>query len=67
MAKVVWVCFKEALGWDRVPVSLQDIFDYWVPLGCSDYLIKLVVLSIILWGLWNTRNKMGIEKKFPVF
>jgi len=62
IAKAVWVCFKEALGWDRVPSSFQDIFDYWVPLGCSDYHIKFFILSIILWDLWNIRNKGDREE-----
>ena len=26
MVKNVWSCFKEALGWDRIPHNLQDIF-----------------------------------------
>jgi hypothetical protein len=50
------------LRWDRVPSSFQDIFDYWVPLGCSDYHIKFFILSIILWGLWNIRNKGDREE-----
>lgn len=25
IAKVVWFCFKEAMGWDRVPTSSQDV------------------------------------------
>lgn len=29
------------------------------------YNIKIFVLTIVLWGWWSTRNKMGIEKKFP--
>ena len=33
MAKFVWSCFKEALGWDRIPVSWQDLLDNWIPLG----------------------------------
>ena len=33
MAKFVWSCFKEALGWDRIPASWQDLLDNWIPLG----------------------------------
>ena len=25
-ARFTWACFKEALGWDRSPISLQDFF-----------------------------------------
>jgi hypothetical protein len=48
-----------------MPSSLQDVFDKWIPLVGNNYHIKLFMLAIILWGLWNVRNKMGIEKKFP--
>lgn len=49
------------MGWDRVPTSMDDIIDNWIPLGCQDYHIKLFIFATILWGLWNIRNKMGIE------
>jgi len=25
VAKVIWACFKEALGWDRFAGSIQDV------------------------------------------
>lgn len=33
ISRMVWFCFKEAPGWDRVPSSLKDIFYNWIPLG----------------------------------
>lgn len=64
IARPIWFSFKEALGWDRVPQSMQDVFDFWIPMGGRDYHIKLSTFVIVLWGLWNVRNKIGIEKKF---
>ena len=64
IARTIWFSFKEALGWDRTPQSMQDVFYYWIPIGGRDYRIKLFIFVIVLWGLWNIRNKMGIEKKF---
>jgi hypothetical protein len=61
VAKVIWACFKEALGWDRSAGSIQDVFKNWIPLECKDYHIKLFMFSGILWGLWHVRNEMGIE------
>ena len=65
MARFVWASFKEALGWDRVPTSLTDIFDHWIPLGCKDYELKLFTFVIIAWALWVSRNKIRIQKCFP--
>ena len=34
-------------------------------LQSSNYHVKFFVLSIMLWSLWTTRNKTGVEKRFP--
>jgi hypothetical protein len=65
VAKFVWICFKEALGWDRVPTSLQSYLEGWVPLGCDNYKSKLFALGVVLWILWITRNKFAIEGVCP--
>lgn len=64
LARSIWACFKEALGWDRAPCSLQDFFDNWLPLNSKQYHVKLFAFSVVLWSIWTTRNKMGIERKF---
>jgi hypothetical protein len=64
-ARFVWSCFAESLGWDRAPRSLQDFLDLWLPFGCANYNLKLVLLTTVMWGLWTTRNKRAIEGKFP--
>lgn len=46
IARSVWFCFKEALGWDRVPQSFSDVMDNWIPLGEKNYHIKLGPLEI---------------------
>lgn len=63
IARVVWYCIKEALGWDRVPRSLQDVFDHWIVMGEKNYHVKLFMSAIVLWGLWNVRTKMGLLKE----
>ena len=61
MVKNVWSCFKEALGWDRIPHNLQDIFYSWLQLNCRNYHVKIFISAIVLWSIWNIRNKMGIQ------
>ena len=64
IARFVWSCFKEALGWDRAPTSLWEVFWDWVPVGCTDYDPKLFSFTIICWSLWLSRHKMRMEKEF---
>ena len=61
---LTWICAKEALGWDRTPISMQDLLDKWLPLGSQNYSLKLYITSGVLWVLWNIRNKMAIEGTF---
>ena len=65
MARFVWASFKEALGWDRAPNSLTDLFDHWITLGCKDYELRLFHFVIVAWGIWVTRNKIRIQNWFP--
>lgn len=39
--------------------------EHWIPLGGHNYQTKIFILIILLWGLWNVRNKIAIERKFP--
>ena len=61
----VWSCFKEALGWNKVPDNLGVVFWEWIPLGSADYNLKLFSFAVIWWSFWLSLNKMILEKKFP--
>jgi hypothetical protein len=65
ISRFVWVSFKEALGWDKQPDNMRGVFWDWVPLGCTEYDLKLFTFAIIWWALWLTRSKMRMESKFP--
>lgn len=48
------------LGWDRVPINLDEVQDCYG--GRGDYHTELSILATaILCGLWNVQNKIGIE------
>ena len=64
LARFVWACAKEAFQWDRVPTSLQDFLEGWMPMGCVLYNPKMLTFVGLLWSLWNVRNKMTIEGVF---
>ena len=63
-ARFTWACLKEALGWTRNPVCLQEFLDNWVPLGCKQYSLKIFLMTIVLWGLCTSRNKRVMKGKF---
>lgn len=50
ITRIIWACFKEALGWDRCPLSMQDILGNWIVLGGKDYHVKLFLFTSIVWG-----------------
>lgn len=37
ISRLVWFCFKEVLGWDKAPTSLQEVFEHWLPLKVHNY------------------------------
>ena len=64
LARFTWTCAKEALGWVRVPMSMIDFLEGWLPLGCKNYEQKMLIFAGVLWALWNFRNKMVIKGVF---
>lgn len=64
LAKFIWSCIGEAIGWERPPISLQDFMNNWANRG-ENYNLIIFCLAIVLWGLWTTRNKYSIEEIFP--
>jgi hypothetical protein len=66
-SRLVWFYFKEALGWDKVPISLQEVFEHWLPLGVHNYDIKLFMLAIILQGSLECKKQNGDRKTLSTF
>jgi hypothetical protein len=62
-----WFVLREKYCWlvaDK-PSEQADCLEGWIPLGCSDYKLKLFILGVVLWILWTTRNKFAIEGGCP--
>jgi len=65
LAITIWACFKEALGWDRMPRSLQDFFEEWLPLHCSKYHVKFFYLCCCIMGDLECKKQNGDRKEIP--
>jgi hypothetical protein len=48
MAKFIWTCCRDAMGWGRPPDSLQEVWEVLVPLGCFDHKLKLFLVGVVL-------------------
>lgn len=66
LSSFVWYCVKEALSWEGVPTSMDDLLENWPPNGNrSQKSLGLFIFAGLMWAIWRTRNKMAIEKIFP--
>ena len=65
MARFVWICIKEALGWERIPNSINEFFSNWLN-KCRgvEKTCGLYCFTMVAWGLWKIRNDMAINLKF---
>jgi hypothetical protein len=65
LAEFVWA-FGEALGWEGYPRSMEDLLMNWLhrKLGI-DFQMGLTCFAALAWAIWNTRNKICIQKTFP--
>jgi hypothetical protein len=43
VAKTIWMCFKEALGWDKCLTHIKEVFDRWIAFHSHNYHIKLFI------------------------
>jgi hypothetical protein len=47
IAKFIWACFRDALGWGRSPDRLQEVWEELVPLCCSNHKLKLFLVGVV--------------------
>jgi hypothetical protein len=63
---MVWGFMREIFCWDTHPRSVKALSETWL-LGKGPLPIRLTlfVFAGYVWAMWNNRNKMSIEHKFP--
>lgn len=66
LAKLGWNILGEVFKWESWPKSLKSLSKTWL-MGKGPLPKKLIMFLFVgfSWVLWNTRNKMAIEHKFP--
>jgi len=47
IARFVWACIKEALGWEKTPLCLEEVFRDWLPLGGAHHNLKFFPLRLL--------------------
>lgn len=55
---------EEALGWDRTPRSLHDVFDNWIPLGEEIIIISSSCSQVFSWGYGMLGTRWGWKTNF---
>lgn len=63
----IWCCIRDAFGLQNYPVSIQELVSQWLPkrLGIPKK-ICFAFFAGLAWAIWRNRNKMAIEKLFPL-
>jgi hypothetical protein len=66
LARFAWGCLRDALGWDRCPMSASDLLgDGFAAESKVPKHVNLFIFEGMSWAIWRARNKMAIEKSFP--
>jgi hypothetical protein len=63
---MIWGFLREIFKWTDYPTSMKSLSESWLqgkgPLPVS---LILFIFSGFAWAIWNNRNKMAIEHKYP--
>jgi len=63
----IWCCIRDAFGLQNYPISIQGLVTQWMTrrLGIPKRLC-FAFFAGLAWAIWRNRNKMAIEKLFPL-
>jgi hypothetical protein len=66
LANFAWSLASEALGWQGIPRSMEDLMNNWIPrkfgVGIK---LGLACFASVSWAVWHTRNKICIQHVCP--
>jgi hypothetical protein len=63
---MIWASLSEIFKWQDYPSSMKNLPETWL-LGKGPFPVNLVLFTFagFAWAIWNNRNKMAIERKYP--
>jgi len=63
---MTWGFLREIFKWQNWPTSVKNLSETWLQ-GKVLLTIRLTlfIFAGFAWAIWNNRNKMAIENKFP--
>jgi hypothetical protein len=67
LSKFLWKCWNQIFNWDSVPFYVEDLFykhEFMECMGTRKQ--SLFLLAAMVWAIWRNRNKMAMEKSFPI-
>jgi hypothetical protein len=66
IAKMIWAFLGEIFNQEVRPSSMKNLSETWLQVkGPLPIRLILFIFAGFAWAIWNNRNKMAIEKKFP--
>ena len=61
----MWSLVRELLPCTWNPSCLADVYRLLFPYKGQDKRVLWTSVAVLLWAIWNIRNKFTIERKFP--
>jgi hypothetical protein len=63
---MIWGFLREIFNWNDYPTSLKKLSETWLQgMGPLPVSLTLFIFAGFGWAIWNNRNKMAIEHKYP--
>ena len=66
-SQYIWCCIRDAFNLQSFQTSVNELLAQWLTrrLGVPKRIL-FVFFAGLAWSIWRNRNKMAIEKRFPI-